>query len=59
MPPHMEQPARKGDMVIGNNVWIGRESVIMPGVKIGIGAIVADCSMLASPIALSEEIQPG
>ena len=55
----MEQPARKGDMVIGNNVWIGRESVIMPGVKIGIGAIVADCSMLASPIALSEEIQPG
>ncbi len=59
MPLHMEQPARKGDMVIGNDVWIGRESVIMSGVKIGSGAIVAACSMLASPIALSEEIQPG
>ncbi|MBS5115024.1 MAG: hypothetical protein KHY88_04900 [Erysipelotrichaceae bacterium] len=29
----------KGDIVIGNDVWIGRNSVIMPGVKIGDGAI--------------------
>jgi len=31
----------KGDTVIGNDVWIGYESVIMPGVKIGDGAIIA------------------
>ena len=31
----------KGDIVVGNDVWIGRESVILPGVHIGDGAIVA------------------
>ena len=30
----------KGDTVIGNDVWIGYEAVIMPGVKIGDGAII-------------------
>jgi virginiamycin A acetyltransferase len=30
----------RGDTVIGNDVWIGREAVIMPGVSIGDGAIV-------------------
>lgn len=30
----------KGDTVIGNDVWIGFDAVIMPGVKIGDGAIV-------------------
>ena len=27
-------------MTIGNDVWIGREAVIMPGVTIGDGAII-------------------
>ena len=40
-PPHLDQLPRKGDIVVGNDVWIGRESVIMPGVKIGDGSIVA------------------
>lgn len=31
----------RGDTVIGNDVWIGMEAIIMPGVKIGHGAIVA------------------
>lgn len=30
----------KGDTVIGSDVWIGYEAVIMPGVHIGDGAIV-------------------
>ena len=30
----------KGDTVIGNDVWIGYEAVIMPGVTIGDGAII-------------------
>ena len=26
-PPHLDQLPRKGDIVIGNDVWIGRESI--------------------------------
>ncbi len=32
---------QKGDTIIGNDVWFGHESVIMPGVTIGDGAIIA------------------
>lgn len=31
----------KGDIVVGNDVWIGYEAVVMAGVKIGDGAVVA------------------
>lgn len=31
----------KGDIIIGNDVWIGYEAVIMAGVRIGDGAIIA------------------
>ena len=31
----------KGDIVVGNDVWIGNEAVIMAGVHIGNGAIIA------------------
>ena len=31
----------KGDIVIGNDVWIGYEAVIMAGIHIGNGAIIA------------------
>ena len=40
----------KGDIVVGNDVWIGRESVIMPGVKIGDGAIIAAYSVVSKDI---------
>lgn len=49
-PPHLDQLPRKGDIVIGNDVWIGRECVIMPGVKIGDGVIVAAYSVVAKDI---------
>lgn len=49
-PPHMDQLPRKGDTVVGNDVWIGRESVIMPGIKIGDGAIVAAYSVVTRDI---------
>ncbi len=32
--------ALRGDTVVGNDVWIGREAVILPGIRIGDGAIV-------------------
>ena len=31
----------KGDIVIGNDVWIGYEAVVMAGVRIGDGAVIA------------------
>lgn len=49
-PPHMDQLPFKGDTVVGNDVWIGRETVVMPGVKIGDGAIVAAYSVVAKDI---------
>ena len=49
-PDHMAQLPYKGDLVIGNDVWIGRESVIMPGVKIGDGAIVAAYSVVTKDV---------
>lgn len=45
-PPHLSQLPFKGDTVIGNDVWIGRESVILPGVQIGDGAIIAANSVV-------------
>ena len=46
----MSQLPRKGDTIIGNDVWIGCESVIMHGVKIGDGAIVAAYSVVVKDI---------
>jgi len=40
----------KGDTVIGNDVWLGYEALIMPGVKIGNGAIVAARSVVTSDV---------
>ncbi len=40
----------KGDTVIGNDVWIGYDSLIMPGVKIGNGAIVSSRSVVVSDV---------
>ncbi len=50
VPPHLEQLPFKGDIVVGNDVWIGRESVIMPGVKIGDGAIIAAYSIVTKDV---------
>lgn len=49
-PEHLEQLPRKGDIVIGNDVWLGQNSVIMPGVKIGDGAIVAAYSVVTRDV---------
>ncbi|WP_183589423.1 CatB-related O-acetyltransferase [Mucilaginibacter lappiensis] len=40
----------KGDTIIGNDVWIGYESTIMPGVKIGNGVIIATKSVVTKSI---------
>jgi virginiamycin A acetyltransferase len=40
----------KGDTVIGNDVWIGYQALIMPGVKIGNGAIISSRSVVTSDV---------
>lgn len=40
----------KGDTCVGNDVWFGYESLIMPGVKIGNGAIISSRSVVVSDV---------
>lgn len=40
----------KGDTVIGNDVWIGQNSTILPGVHIGDGAVVGLNSVVGSDV---------
>ena len=40
----------KGDIIIGNDVWIGRDSTIMSGVKIGNGAIIGTKSLITHDV---------
>lgn len=46
--PSLDKLPSKGDTVIGNDVWIGQNSVILPGVKIGDGVIVGMNSVVGS-----------
>lgn len=39
-----------GDIIIGNDVWIGYEAVIMSGVKIGDGAIIATRAVVTKDV---------
>lgn len=41
----------KGDIVIGNDVWIGFEAVIMAGVHIGNGAIIGARAVVTKDVA--------
>ncbi|NFG42523.1 CatB-related O-acetyltransferase [Clostridium botulinum] len=40
----------KGDIVIGNDVWIGYDAIIMPGVKIGDGAIIGTRAIVTNDV---------
>jgi virginiamycin A acetyltransferase len=48
--PAPEDLPSKGDTVIGSDVWLGYESLLMPGVRIGDGAIVAARSVVSSDV---------
>lgn len=41
---------KKGPTIIGNDVWIGFETIIMPGVKIGDGAVIGSRSIVTRDI---------
>lgn len=48
--PQPEELPYKGDTVVGNDVWIGYRALILPGVRIGDGAIVAAGSVVTRDV---------
>ncbi|MBW8186327.1 CatB-related O-acetyltransferase [Shewanella nanhaiensis] len=42
---------RSGDTIIGNDVWIGSEAMIMPGVYIGNGAVIGARAVITKDVA--------
>ena len=50
-PPAAADLPFKGDTVIGSDVWIGQNAVILPGVQIGDGAIIGANSVVGSNVA--------
>ena len=51
LPPAKTDMPLKGDTVIENDVWIGQNAVILPGVYIGNGAIIGANSVVGSDVA--------
>lgn len=48
---HIPHPTTtKGDVVIGNDVWIGGKAVILSGVTIGDGAVIGTCSVVTKDV---------
>lgn len=48
--PPMAQLPYKGDTVVGNDVWIGQNTTVLPGVHIGDGAIIGANSVVGSDV---------
>lgn len=48
--PSLADLPLRGDTVVGNDVWIGYRALIMPGVKIGDGAVVAAESVVTADV---------
>jgi virginiamycin A acetyltransferase len=49
--PDLAELPYRGDTVIGNDVWIGYDVLIMPGVQVGDGAIIASRSVVTGNVA--------
>ena len=49
--PSVSDMPFKGNTVIGNDVWIGQNAVILPGVKIEDGAIIGANSVVGTKVA--------
>ena len=45
-------PRSNGDIIIGNDVWIGRGATILSGIKIG------DCAVIAANSTVTKDVQP-
>ena len=48
--PDLADLPLRGDTVIGNDVWIGEDALILPGVHVGDGAIIGARSVVGSDV---------
>ena len=48
--PWLEEAELKGDTSVGNDVWFGREAMVMPGVVIGDGAVIAARALVTQDV---------
>lgn len=48
--PNLAKLPYKGDTIVGNDVWIGQNVTIMPGIEIGDGAIIAANSTITKDV---------
>lgn len=48
--PESERPAKKGDVVIEDGVWIGSNAIITPGVTIGRQAVIGGNAVVTQDI---------
>ncbi|MGV8144578.1 MAG: CatB-related O-acetyltransferase [Methanothermobacter sp.] len=46
IPENPGHPIGKGDIIIGNDVWMGQNALILPGVNIGDGAVIGANSVV-------------
>jgi acetyltransferase-like isoleucine patch superfamily enzyme len=44
-------PRTKGDVIVGNDVWVGMEALILSGVTIGDGAVIGARSVVSKNVA--------
>ncbi len=49
--PIMDQGSRHQDVRIGDDVWIGRRAMVLPGVTIGDGAVVGAAAVVTRDVA--------
>lgn len=54
--PFRLQEEKRNDVIIGNNVWIGADVIILPGVKIGDNCIVAAGAVVTKSIDSNSKI---
>jgi ABC-type polysaccharide/polyol phosphate transport system ATPase subunit/acetyltransferase-like isoleucine patch superfamily enzyme len=50
IPKNPGHPIGKDDIIIGNDVWFGYSAIIMPGVKIGDGAVIGAGSIVTKNV---------
>ncbi|MBI5889614.1 MAG: CatB-related O-acetyltransferase [Nitrosomonadales bacterium] len=41
----------RGDVVIGNDVWIGADAIVLPGVRVGDGAVIGAGAVVTKDVA--------